>query len=126
MPWEMSCDEKQKTLYITTHGIMTLKDATIMRNEGAAIIKQNGLTRCLLDHSNLDEYVLQTFDIYNLPNRYRELEISHGIKLAVVVHEKLKENIQFYENVCRNNGYQVSMFFSQGEAKAWLGEEMVD
>lgn len=120
MPWEMSLDEANKILYVKTRGVLTAQDATEMRNEGAAIIKQQKLIRCLLDHSNLDDYVLQTLEIYNLPSRYRKLGISHAVKLAVIAQEKLRANIKFFEDVCRNNGYQVSMFFSEAEAVAWL------
>ncbi|MCB9134351.1 MAG: hypothetical protein H6636_02925 [Anaerolineales bacterium] len=120
MPWNTTLNLAQKMIIIQTWGTFKLEDANRMRNEGAALIRQHGLLQGLLDHSQLEAYTLQTMEIYELPKRYQELGISHRFKLAVVVPEMLRRDMAFYETVCRNNGYLVSVFFEQGEALAWF------
>ncbi|MBP7998569.1 MAG: hypothetical protein KA338_04875 [Chloroflexi bacterium] len=120
MQWQMTYDKADGILYVKTSGVLEIESATQMRHEGAAILKQEGCLRCLLDHRDIEADLLQTMDIYNLPKRYGELGLSHALKMAVVVPAWLKENLQFYEIVCRNNGYSVSLFFDQESALAWL------
>jgi hypothetical protein len=73
-----------------------------------------------LDHSDLSAYTLTSAQIYYLPARYRELGISHKFRMAVVVPAALKADLVFYETVCRNNGYMVSIFFDYDTAMGWL------
>ncbi|NUM49296.1 MAG: hypothetical protein HUU38_31735 [Anaerolineales bacterium] len=120
LAWQFSLDETQSILIVKTEGTLDIEAATQMRNEGAAMIRQTGVLRCLLDHRALKGDTLSTLDIYGLPQRYKELGISHRFKMAVVVPERFRRNMLFFETVCRNNGYQVSVFFDCGEALAWL------
>ena len=39
---------------------------------------------------------------------------------AVVVPDAMREDLAFYETVCRNNAYSVSIFFDQASALNWL------
>ena len=120
MKWKIYYDETERILFIKTHGILEIESANMMRTEGAALIKQHGILRCLLDHSDLSEDALATLDIYNLPQRYSELGIPHQFRMALVVPEKFMKNLKFYETVCRNNGYFVSIFFDRESAMNWL------
>lgn len=120
MEWQMSYDEAEHIIFIETSGVLDIDSATIMRNEGSMLIKKHHCMRCLLDHSNLSGDALATLDIYNLPKRYAELGIPHQFRMALVVPERFATNLKFYETVCRNNGYQASVFFDRPSALAWL------
>ncbi len=120
LTWEMTVDISEKTLYVKTVGILDITSATIMRNEGATLIKKHGLLFGMLDHRGLNGDALSTLDIYNLPKRYMELGISHKFKMALVVPKEFLHNLKFYETVCRNNGYSVSIFFDYEKAMMWL------
>lgn len=120
LTWQFSLDEAQKILIIKTHGVLNIKPATLMRNEGAALIRQHQLTGGLLDHTDLTQDALGTMDIYDLPKRYIELGIPRSFRLALVIPKRFQENMEFYEAVCRNNSFQVSLFFDVDEAMQWL------
>lgn len=121
LSWQFSLDEIHKILIIETEGVLEIKQAQHMRNEGAALIRQHQLMGGLLDHTGLAEDALHTIDIYELPKRYLELGIPRSFRFALVIPQELKHNMEFYETVCRNNGYQVSIFFDREEALQWLG-----
>lgn len=113
-------DTENHILIIKTQGRLTLEGANQLRKEGAEEIHKHGYLRCLLDHSELEEYSLSTVDIYNIPKRYAELGIPHNFRLALVVPCHLRDDLNFYETVCRNNGYFASVFFDRESALTWL------
>ena len=116
MEWNMSYNAAEDIIFIETSGVLDIKSANAMRDEGAILIKNHNCMRCLLDHRNLTGEELATMDIYNLPKRYAELGIPRQLRMAVIAHEKLANNMAFYETVCRNNGYLVSLFFDKETA----------
>lgn len=120
MKWKFSHNTADNILTVKTEGILDIDSANAMRNEGAELIKQHGYLRCLLDHTNVEGITYSTLDIYLMPKRYAELNIPHNFRMAVVVTDKLITDLRFYETVCRNNGYSVSVFFNYEEALAWL------
>lgn len=120
MNWTITHDLENHILIIKTQGRIDLETATQLRNEGAKEIRQHEYLRCLLDHSELEEYNLSTMDIYNLPKRYAELGIPHDFRMALVVPPHLQNDLNFYETVCRNNGYFASVFFDNESALIWL------
>lgn len=120
MKWKIFHNSKDKILVIKTEGVLDIESANAMRNEGAELIKQHGYLRCLLDHSNAKDITLSTLDLYSLPKKYEELNIPRNLRMAVVVSDKLLKDLSFYETVCRNNGYLVSIFFDQESALDWL------
>jgi hypothetical protein len=120
MKWHMHYDENEKIIFISTSGVLDIRSASILRSEGAELIKHHNCMRCLLDHRNIKRDALSTLDIYDLPKRYDELGIPRQLKMAVVVQKSLMDNLSFYETVCRNNGYSVSLFFDREFALEWL------
>jgi hypothetical protein len=120
MKWTISHNTVDKILVIKTEGVIDLNSANEMRNAGVEQIREHGYLRCLLDHSEAQGYTLSTLDIYSLPKKYIELGIPHNFRMALVVPEDLKEDMNFFETVCRNNGYFASVFFDMDSAMAWL------
>lgn len=120
MKWNFTHNTNDKILIINTEGILDLESANMMRTEGWALLKQHGYLRCLLDHSLADDITLSTLNIYELPQRYKELNIPYNLRMAVIVPKQMREDLSFFETVCRNNGYSVSIFFDQESALNWL------
>ena len=120
MKWQISHNLADKIIVIKTEGVLDKASAGAMRNEGAELIKQHGYLRCLLDHSDAEGVVLGVLDTYSLPKIYDELKISRLLRMAVVVPDRMREDLHFYETVCRNNGYSVSIFFDRNAAVEWL------
>ncbi len=120
MKWKISHNSADKILVIKTEGVLDIESANAMRAEGAGLIKQHGYLRCLLDHGDADGITLSTLDIYSLPKKYNGLGIPHNLRMAVVVCDNMRKDLSFYETICRNNGYLVSIFFDQESALTWL------
>jgi len=120
MNWQINYDENEQIIFIKTIGVLDISSANLMRTEGFNLIKQHNCLRCLVDHSEIAEDALSTLDIYNLPKRYKELDIPRRLKMALVIPGKFMTNLKFYETVCRNNGYLVSIFFNRESALEWL------
>ena len=120
MKWEISHNTIDKILVIRTEGMIDIASANALRAEGVEQIRKHEYLRCLLDHSHAEGYTLSTLDIYSLPKKYMELGIPHNFRMALVVPENFREDMNFYETVCRNNGYFASVFFDEESALAWL------
>ena len=120
MKWIFSHNIPDKILVINTDGVLDLPSANEMRAEGMKLIKQHGYLLCMLDHSKVKGFEINVFDTYDLPKKYKELNIPPTFRMAVVVPKERRENSDFYETVCRNNGYFVSVFFDQESALQWL------
>lgn len=122
MQWLMYYDENDKIVYTKTTGVLNIKEASVMRNEGIALMRKHNCMLGLLDHSELTGDHLTTMDMYNLPKQYVRLGVPREFRLASVVPERFMENLNFYETVCRNNGYYFSVFFDRESALRWLGK----
>lgn len=120
MNWRFLHNTTDKILILKTDGVLDISSANKMRTEGIELIRQNNYMCCLLDHSQAKGVTLSTLEIYNLPKRYKELNVPHGFRMAVVVSDSMRTDLDFYETVCRNNGYLVSIFFDKESAMNWL------
>ncbi|MBK8781389.1 MAG: hypothetical protein IPO22_06215 [Anaerolineales bacterium] len=120
MKWELIHNTIDKILVVKTEGVLDLPSADRMRAEGWKVLKEHKYLRCLLDHSKADGISLSTLEIYDLPKRYKELNIPYNFRMAVVVPNTMQEDMAFFETVCRNNGYSVSVFFDHESALSWL------
>jgi hypothetical protein len=120
MNWDFSHNITDKILVVNTEGILDISSANKMRAEGMELIRQHRYLRCLLDHTKAKGITLSTLEIYNLPKIYNELNVPHGFRMALVVSDTMREDLDFYETVCKNNGYSVSVFFDYVSALNWL------
>lgn len=120
MKWEFFHNTIDRILVIKTEGELDLPSADRLRAAGWKVLKEHGYLRCLLDHSKADGSSLSTLDIYDLPKKYKELDIPHSFRMAVVVPDEMRKDLAFYETVCRNNAYSVSIFFDHESALNWL------
>lgn len=61
-------------------------------------------------------------DLYELPRYFREIGLPGSVRVALLLDtaSASKEDLKFFETVCRNEGYIVSIFYSYGEAIEWL------
>lgn len=120
MEWTFEIDPAARIAEIRTRGVLDGRSAERMRNETMAHFKAHGIVRCLLDHSGLEGSTLGTLDIYGMPKAYDKLDFPRDFRLALIYSPLLAENARFFETVCRNNGYEVSVFNDRQAALDWL------
>lgn len=87
-----------------------------------ALGKEHGDAHALVDATET-ELSVSILDLLDLPDRhYVEHDMSRRIKVAVLPPKNpgAKEDAWFFENTCRNRGWQVSLFANREDAIEWL------
>jgi len=104
--------------FLTVNELLEATIATV----SLSVEKETNLI--LVDDSKLEKTV-ETVDIYELPQSYEDLNIDRKIKAAVILPISLqaREDVQFYETVCQNRGWDIAVFEQRQEAIDWLMEE---
>ena len=104
-----------------TTGFLTVDELTEATVATVVLAIEKNTQLILIDDSKLEKAV-GTFDIYNLPELYDTLAIDRSIKVSIVLPEspEAKEDVQFYETVCRNKGWNTEIFEQRQEAIDWL------
>ena len=120
MDWEISFDEKENILFVKTHGIMDTATNKAMIKECLDVIKKKNCRRCLVDNQEIKSQNIGTLDIHSIPKLYDELGFPRDLRLAEVTLKNYAEDFGFFETVCRNRGYMVSVFFDVASALQWL------
>ena len=120
MDWEISFDEKENILFVKTRGILDVKSNTAMTKECLEVIKEKNCRRWLIDNQKITFQAFGTFDIHSLPKLYEELGFPRNLRLAEVTLKEYERDFSFYETVCYNRGYMVSVFYDVESALQWL------
>ena len=121
MTWQVKYDPEHALIECSAIGYLTtreIKDASLKATSLSREMKTNLI---LIDDSQVDE-TIETLDIYELPKFYEELNISRKIKVAVILPDnpKAREDVMFFETVCRNRGWNIFTFSTRKEAIEWL------
>jgi len=74
--------------------------------------------KCLVDFRKGELIVNKTITYYR-PDQFKELDISYTNRVAFVVNT-ITADLQFYENVFVNRGYNFFMFDNFRKAMTWL------
>ena len=122
MKWETSFNEGENILFVKTHGTLDIATCKALIIECLEVIEKQNCRRCLIDSSEIEAQNIGTLDIYSIPKLYVELGVPRDLHIAEVASKKDERDFHFYETVCRNNGYSVSVFFDVKTALQWLKE----
>lgn len=120
MPW--SAEYSPDDLIVITHsGIMTRQDYRTEATEVLQLARDRDIRRFLVDNTTL-EPTLGAADIYDFPRIYDELAADRAARIAVISspQDAVRRNLQFYETVCVNRGYNVRLFDTREQALDWL------
>jgi len=85
-----------------------------------ALTKEHNTDMHLLDLTNY-ESSLSTLHILSSVSSYSD-KTTRRLRIAVIrpISEKAREDIQFYENVCLNRGWNARVFPERKDAIDWL------
>jgi hypothetical protein len=123
MAWGTEYVPDRATVVANGSGRLCLKDVKRITEEAAHLLQENKASRLLVDCSDaiLD---MKVVDIFYLPECYKEIGMSRGTRIALILPKTRQPSgmYEFYETVCRNNGYMCSLFGSQQSAEQWLHE----
>ena len=120
MEWKIDINEEDKYIEVITSGIANKEDSLNMAKAISHTMKTNRITKALIDHSNLVSITGATIDIYNRPKIFKIIGLILRVKIAEVIKPEHIDHFKFFETVCRNRGYQLSIFQDRDKALAWL------
>jgi hypothetical protein len=83
-------------------------------------MRQNRITRVLIDHRKIEGVSGGIIDIYDRPKLLKVIGIILGIKIAEVIKPEHKKHFGFFETVCINQGFKILIFQERLPALEWL------
>jgi len=120
MQWEIVIHGEQGYAEVVTNGVADKDGSLLMVRALAQAMQSHGLTKVLIDHRKIERVVGTTLDIYDRPSAFPAMGQTLQISIAELIRPEHWDHFRFFETVCRNRGFQVSVFMDQEEALAWL------
>ena len=127
MPFTVKHDSVLSVVEVVFSGMITgdnLREAT---DRCITLQKQMGVTSFLIDINGWD-LAASVIDLYDLPaTQYRNQALSRNTRIAVLlpVSENVQEAARFYENACRNRGWNALICQDRQGALGWLASAAV-
>lgn len=120
MEWKFVIHDKDRYLEVVTSGIVDGDGTIDMAQTIAKTMQSHRLTKALIDHRNVVNVTSSTYATYNRPKIFRLIGLTLGIKLAELIRPEHEYHFKFFETVCFNQGYKLSVFYEKDQALAWL------
>jgi hypothetical protein len=121
MPWSAVYDAERDLVLVVNSGRLSLKDYETEVEEALRIGLRHGCRHYLVDDTALLPN-LDALDIYDFPKLYDRFFVDGSVRIAVLFDPQspVREALEFYETVCRNQGYNVRLFHIVEQAIEWL------
>ena len=122
MPWRVERAADHGIIETTYTGSVAASDVRAATAEALSLARPTHAELFLTFFEDAD-LRLSTTDIFAVPEEFKSRGANRGNRLGVVVTgsgSPSVEDARFYENVCRNRGWQVRMFSSRADAVSWL------
>lgn len=119
MPEEVSILADLGIIQVDSYGDVSERDLLASMEEVLAIHKEHGFSRVFVDASG-ETSLPSTLPLNQFGSVLSEDAVS--LKFAVLVNERVREDLHFLETVTKNRGMEVRMFDSREDAFAWLKE----
>jgi len=120
MEWKIIIHDVDGYAEVITSGVADRDGSLNMAEAIAKSMRSRRITRVCIDHRNIEDVAGGAFDIYERPKIWRLIGVILRIKIAEVIKPVHWDHFHFFETVCRNRGYQLSIFQTKDEALAWL------
>jgi len=122
MEWKIEINDAKKYIEVITSGIAGKDDSFNMAKAISHTMRTHRIKKALIDHRNLISVTGDTIDIYKRPKFFSILGFILRIKIAEIIKPEHFEHFKFFETVCVNQGYQISIFQDKEKALSWLLE----
>jgi hypothetical protein len=122
MPWNVTFNAAHGTVELLLNGIVTPKDLEESAAVACAQAGEKGVMHFLIDLCQVTEFT-SLAQLYELPaKRYSQMGVDRLARAAVVPAQDVESRkaAQFYEDACRNRGWNVRLFIERQRALEWL------
>jgi hypothetical protein len=120
MEWELIAHKEGKYIEIITRGTADYDGSLNMAKIITETMRNDRITKVLIDHRNITGISGKTIEIYNRPKALRLLGLLLGVKIAEIIKPEHIEHFRFLETVSKNQGFKLSIFQEKTEALKWL------
>ena len=120
MEWDIVVNEAHQCLEVTTSGIADKDSSLNMVKSIVHEAKDHQIKKILVDHRNLGNVIGNTMDIYERPQLLKDTGAELSVKIALIIKPEHWEHFRFFETVCINQGFSVSIFYDKEKAMSWL------
>jgi hypothetical protein len=122
MPFTVTHDPELGIVELHFTGTISPDDLLQSSSRCFALQKEAAALRYIIDSDTWD-LAVSPFDLHALPAReYPRAEIDRRTRIAVVAptNDKALVNARFYEDACRNRGWNARIVPDRAAALAWL------
>ncbi len=121
MPWRMDFEEAGEMLCITNEASVTLAELQQQATEAVTALVEHESVRLLVDNRQLSADD-QPSRLYELPQFDADMELPGGTRIAVVTDltDYPAEDLDAYDELCRQRGFEVRLFNGEAAARKWL------
>ena len=116
MPEIVEYDAQENLIRVRAWGAGTIEDWLSSQEQVIQLHDKYGALQLLVDVRE-QESAPSIVDIYDFGAGW-----PHGIRTAILVGEKTREDQQFLETVAFNRGKQMRVFDTEADALNWLSE----
>jgi hypothetical protein len=122
MEWKIILNDEYQYIEVITSGIADKDGSLNMAKEIMKTMRANRLKKVLIDHRNIVSVAGNTTDIFNRPKLLKFIGVILKIRIAEIIKPEHLKHFKFFETVCVNQGYQISIFQDKNDALSWLLE----
>lgn len=121
MAWHVEYNMELRLVECKVYGTITVDEINEAVEKVITLAGEKATHLILVDDKKLENTV-ETLEIYEMPKFYAELNIDRKMKVALILPDapQLKEDLKFYETVCRNRGWNIASFEERKDAILWL------
>ncbi|MBD3169092.1 MAG: hypothetical protein GF307_06385 [candidate division Zixibacteria bacterium] len=121
MPWSADYLKDEGIILLKSRGENNLDDYIEQTRKIAEMVNERNILEILLDHSELINKASLT-EIYEIPKLYEAHNLNRNVKIAVIVSKDLSQELdfEFFEDICRNRGWNMKLFRGREPALRWL------
>ena len=123
MEWQMCIRKEEGYGEVITKGFADHESSIAMAKDIAQYMRKNKIKRVLIDHRLIEGVSGSTVKIYQRPAIFRMIGVLMNIRIAEVIDPKYIKHFRFFETVCMNQGFHVSVFQDPTAALEWLMQQ---
>ena len=110
MEFKIRIHHEEKYIEVITSGVAdkdsSLNMATIIKET----MRQHRITKAIIDHRNIESVSGETIEIYDRPKLLRIMGLIWNIRIAEIIKPEHIKHFSFFETVCINQGFRISIF----------------
>jgi len=120
MEWDIVIHDEDGYVEVITSGLADTDGSLNMAHAIKGTMRSHRIMKVLIDHRNIEDVAGDSFDIYDRPKIFRLIEVILRIRIAEIIKPEHLDHFGFFETVCRNQGFKLSVFQNKDKALAWL------